>query len=70
VSSAAPPSRASAATTGQREKVNLTQDEVNFALNFARDSLTLPGEVNLEDAEILRRYAKNKALDTREGKRL
>lgn len=70
VSSAAPPSRASAATTGQREKVSLTKDEADFALTYARDSLTLPGENNIDDATILRRYAYNKSLDAKEGKRI
>lgn len=70
VSSAAPPSRASAATTGQREKVMLSNEERDFALTYARDSLTLEGEKNVDDATILRRYAYNKSLDTKEGKRI
>lgn len=69
VSSAAPPSRGGPSPTGnQREKVALTEQEVEFALYNSRETLTFPGEKNVSDAEILRRYAKNKSDLKKEGK--
>lgn len=69
-SSAAPPSRGGPSPQGQREKVELSPAEIDFALNNSRDTLTLPGEKDVPDAEIIRRYAKNKADLKREGKYL